>query len=372
MSAASHLAPTGPIKGQYAEAFSFVELNFVLFLAFCMLAIVFDVWAEMAGSCLTVMFSPCAGLAFLGGGGLAIRRHMLIGVESRERLGEVSGQRTAVTDADLFGDDQADHALSIDHAIRKERKRVIGEIYDMIGSRLVAALASAERDGGSNRTAILALQSALVDLRITIGSLQPPEDNVAALLAKLRCRYELELPKSGIVIEWTVQDGVELEWLGAQDALHLLRIVQETISNSLGHGKATQIRLDCERACLLGKPGLRIEVTDNGSGFDVRAATMGRGRKNMVQRAQALGGKLDLLSSPDNGTRTTLWLPLLRRGSDGVTTGPPLLTRAWDLDPGQGTTANTESRAGKSGATRLPPSPNNWSCLGQPFPVRTP
>ncbi|RFB76354.1 sensor histidine kinase [Methylovirgula sp. 4M-Z18] len=280
---------------------------------FGILATALDVWIDMQKPSLGLLLSPYAGVMLLGFSGLVILRHVLANVEARDRLNETLSRRIETTKANLLASESARRSLVIDRAIKLERERIMREIHDGIGSSLVAALASAERQGKDSTTAIVALKGALTDLRVAIDSLEPVEGNVATLLASLRYRYEPELRKSGIAIKWMVDDVPELEWLDATSALHVLRIMQETISNSMGHSKATQISFNCKLALMSGRPGLRVEVTDNGIGFDMNTPTRGRGRNNMVQRAEALGAKLDVLSSPGDGTKTILWLPLIRK-----------------------------------------------------------
>jgi len=260
-----------------------------------------------------LLLSPYAGVLLLGFSGFVILRHMLANADAREKLNETLGQRIETTKANLLASESARHSLEVAHAVKLERERLMREIHDGIGSSLVAALASAERQGKESTTAVVALKGALTDLRVAIDSLEPVGGNVATLLASLRYRYEPELRKSGIGIKWMVEDVPELEWLDAPSALHVLRILQESISNTMGHSQATQLSFKCKMALLLGRPGLRIEVADNGSGFDARAPAMGRGRRNMAQRAEALGGKLDVLSKLGEGTITILWLPLVRK-----------------------------------------------------------
>ncbi|MBP0580469.1 hypothetical protein J8I29_14185 [Labrys sp. LIt4] len=261
----------------------------------------------------SVQFSPYVGVIVLGFSGFVIMRHILANAEARERLNQALGQRIETTKANLLASESARHALEIAHAVKLERERLMREIHDGIGSSLVAALASAERQGKESTTAVVALKGALTDLRVAVDSLEPVEGNVATLLASLRYRYEPELRKSGIAVKWMVEDVPELDWLDAPSALHVLRILQESVSNTMGHSRGTQLTFQCKMALLQGRPGLRIEIADNGSGFDMDAPAIGRGRRNMMQRAEALGARLEVLSKRGEGTATILWLPLVRK-----------------------------------------------------------
>jgi PAS domain S-box-containing protein len=88
------------------------------------------------------------------------------------------------------------------------------------------------------------------------------------------------------------------------------RVVQEALSNVKKHAGATQVTVRIE-----GGPGsLRVEVRDNGSGFDPEAAReflrVGKvGLASMRERAELAGGTLTLKSAPGEGTAVMATLP---------------------------------------------------------------
>ncbi len=255
---------------------------------------------------------PYASLMVFAAFSFAISKKLLTALTAKEALTQVLGQRVETTKANLLASESARRSLEISNAITKERERMMREIHDGIGSSLVAALASAERQGRSSTTAVVALKSALTDLRITVDSLEPVEGNVTTLLANLRYRLEPEMRKASIAFEWKVDDVSELHWLDAPNALHVLRIFQEAFGNILGHANATRITVACREETRDGRAGVTIEVSDDGLGFDPKTLPRGRGRKNMLDRAEALGGSLAFISAPGEGSTTMLWLPLER------------------------------------------------------------
>jgi signal transduction histidine kinase len=93
----------------------------------------------------------------------------------------------------------------------------------------------------------------------------------------------------------------------------LLRIGQEALTNTIKHAEA-----DDFAARLVFAPGeIRLEVCDNGRGFDPAAAAGGFGLLGMRERVARLGGRLKIESSPGQGTRILVALP------DGVTRKGP-------------------------------------------------
>src|SRR5215470_13316230 len=81
----------------------------------------------------------------------------------------------------------------------------------------------------------------------------------------------------------------------------LLRIGQEAISNAVRHANASVICLELRYT----DASVVLRVLDDGCGFDPAAATAGGnhwGLKSMQERAEQIGGRLELLTKPGGGT----------------------------------------------------------------------
>ena len=95
----------------------------------------------------------------------------------------------------------------------------------------------------------------------------------------------------------------------------LYRILSEALSNAARHGGGTAVEV---RVTDSGDGYLMAEVSDKGPGFDVRQRPrQGHlGLAGMRERAELLGGRLELESSPGAGTRVRAFLPLTEPRSD--------------------------------------------------------
>lgn len=69
------------------------------------------------------------------------------------------------------------------------------------------------------------LREAIDDLRLTIDSLEPIDDDVLTLLATLRYRLGRRLEAAGLRLEWRVTDTPPLPWLNPTSSLQILRIL---------------------------------------------------------------------------------------------------------------------------------------------------
>jgi signal transduction histidine kinase len=91
--------------------------------------------------------------------------------------------------------------------------------------------------------------------------------------------------------------------LTAEQALHLLQIARESISNATRHANARTGRVSLQRRGGL----ICLEVSDDGSGFVAKKVNrLGLGLHHIDARARKLGGKARIISGPNLGTRVVV------------------------------------------------------------------
>lgn len=88
--------------------------------------------------------------------------------------------------------------------------------------------------------------------------------------------------------------------------LNVIRIVQESITNTLKHSKAKSVKIKGA----ISNNQLQLSITDDGLGFDMASAKKGIGLHNISKRIEVFGGKLELISFPGNGTTVKFDVPL--------------------------------------------------------------
>jgi two-component system, NarL family, sensor kinase len=197
-----------------------------------------------------------------------------------------------------------------------ERRRLAGDIHDGISQRLVTLsyrLDAASRAVGADPAVAaeqLGMARELVDLtlgeaRAAISGLRPPvldDLGLAGGLASL-ARSIGQLDVDTELADVRLPDHIELA---------LYRIAQECLQNVVKHAQASNARLiftaDTERA--------RLEIIDNGIGFDTFEHPLGAdemggyGLLSMAERAEIVGGRLNIRSRPGSGTVVTATIPL--------------------------------------------------------------
>jgi signal transduction histidine kinase len=242
-------------------------------------------------------------------GALMYRRY-LSAITEVEQLNASLAQRLQARETELEVIHQHLREAALRQTISDERQRLMQDMHDGLGSSLISAIRMADSGGMSDAKVAQILKDCLDDLKLTIDSMEPIEADLLLLLATLRFRLEPRLEGTGIALRWEVQELPIVDWLDPSSALHILRIVQESIANILRHTNATEIRV----GTALEATGVRVTIEDNGQGFDVDqalASASGRGLHNQQRRAQAIEGTVHWQSGA-KGTVFSLWLPLVR------------------------------------------------------------
>lgn len=210
-----------------------------------------------------------------------------------------------------------DATIKLIGAQEDERRTIARELHDEVGqvlSALQVELSLAHRKltaAGVAADPLIEAQAlaagALSTVRDLSQLLRPAAlDDLglpAAIDASLRGlarRHEIkvELSQSGMA-----------DRLAPETEIAAYRIVQEALTNVARHAAAANCRVRLMRL----PDALRVEVEDDGSGFDPQAETAGTGGVGLIgmrERAAMLGGKLSIWSQPGAGTRLFVELPL--------------------------------------------------------------
>jgi signal transduction histidine kinase len=234
-------------------------------------------------------------------GGYTLR---IIG-QSRERA-ELIGQLQA-TRAELAEAHRAAGMMA-------ERQRLAAEIHDTIAQGFTsivmliqAADAAVSSDPEQARRHLgLAAQAArenLAEARALVAALTPAQLDGGRLDDALR---RLAAQAAG---QLDAGAGFELRGsprtLATGTEVMLLRVCQEALANIRKHAGAG-------RACVrlsYGDGDVRLEVSDDGAGFDPAAASGGYGLRGMRARVTEAGGRLTVRSAPGDGTSVTVQVP---------------------------------------------------------------
>ena len=108
--------------------------------------------------------------------------------------------------------------------------------------------------------------------------------------------------------------------LPREQKLTLYRIAQEQLNNILKHAQCTSVQLTLR---LLKESNLtEMVISDNGKGFNMLQKKNGVGLRNIIGRAELFCGKVDIITSPGNGCRMSVTLPIGATGGEDCSAAP--------------------------------------------------
>jgi signal transduction histidine kinase len=103
-----------------------------------------------------------------------------------------------------------------------------------------------------------------------------------------------------------IVEGDENPLLSWERRQHCLQIVREALTNVARHAHARQVTVRLH----WGETALRLSIADDGVGFDPKKANgYGQGLRNMRERVELLGGKLEIRGRPGRGMTINLEVP---------------------------------------------------------------
>ena len=267
-----------------------------------------------------------AALAVLGGGAALLARVGLKHAQAAEALRQahdaleqrVQGRTAALATANRALADQAERlralATEVTLAEQRERRRLATVLHDEHQQLLVAAklqVTRLERTGDAGAQAVsrelaALLEQVLARNRSLTQELSPPVLQTGRLVPAIEwlAGRMAETHKLQIVVE---ADSAVVP--GAEDLTVLLfEAVRELLFNVVKHAQVTTARVEIA----LREGQARIEVSDAGVGFDPTSPRVegGFGLVSIRQRLEALGGRLEIDSTPGRGSRVTLWAPV--------------------------------------------------------------
>jgi signal transduction histidine kinase len=147
------------------------------------------------------------------------------------------------------------------------------------------------------------LDATIRDVRATIFELQMPA--TGSVRGELRALLREYRPVLGFAPELRVSGPVDT---AVTDAMResLLKVVREALSNVSRHAHATDVKV----AVVVSDGTFTLVVDDNGVGMSRPGVRSGL--ENVRARAAALGGGMDLETSPLGGTRLSWRVPVAR------------------------------------------------------------
>ncbi|MFC0300698.1 histidine kinase [Virgibacillus soli] len=216
-----------------------------------------------------------------------------------------------------MADEKAEYAKTAHKsAVIEERQRLARDLHDAVSQQLFALTMMSEAAVKQfdkkpeiarkqiKEVAQAALQAQtemralLLHLRPVHLSGEPLAKGIHKLIAELKQKCQINfqvLIEDDLILSEVVED-------------HIFRIVQESLSNTLRHANATDVKIEISQR----NQELFVHIRDNGIGFDInrdKNKKASYGLKTMQERSQELGGTFTIRSNKDEGTYIDIRIP---------------------------------------------------------------
>ena len=209
-----------------------------------------------------------------------------------------------------------------------ERKRIAGELHDGLGQNLLViknrALFGLMQPDDAPRSATqledisTTASQAIDEVRQIAANLHPYQLDrlgltkaLTAMVRKVGAAAQLEIACAVENVDGNLPPAAEI---------NLYRIVQEGLNNIVKHAQSTEASVQLRRL----PQSLQLTIQDQGRGFvlaergwrSADSKSSGFGLTGLSERALLLHGTLNIESTPDDGTRITLTIPLPKKDEE--------------------------------------------------------
>jgi len=202
--------------------------------------------------------------------------------------------------------------------LEADRRRVARELHDEIGQVLTAVSINLKV---VKNQADASLYSRLDEsMTIVDRALQQVRNMSLELRPSMLDDFGLEAALNWYVQRFEERTGIRTQFVAAASGYDIpetirttcFRVVQEALTNVARHAKAQNVLVELRP----DSESIRLVIQDDGLGFDHQAAMVrgslgaSLGLLGMQERAQLIGGELEIESKPGRGTTVAVWLPL--------------------------------------------------------------
>jgi len=205
----------------------------------------------------------------------------------------------------------------------EERARIARELHDEMAQTLTAftldigTLQNVLPNDNGTHTILDRLQNLSRQMSQSmvqmVYMLRPPHLDELGLVTALKYMLEQDFQRRGLKAKMEINGNPAR--IDPLIETVLFRVAQEALTNTLRHAETKEVDL-----CLEYKPGsVLLKISDKGNGFDpdqVFVAPRGWGLAGMKERAESVGGEMQIKSSPSEGTTVEVEIPIPSKQGD--------------------------------------------------------
>lgn len=203
--------------------------------------------------------------------------------------------------------------LEQERMLNQERIRIARDLHDDVGTGLakiviMAENSSLEQDHASIRAIADTAQSVIDSVRSIVWVMKANDQRLSATIGYVHNKVSDLMAGKGVAYSYeeSLSHDHELEPITMRN---VVLAVQEVATNIVRHSNASTVSMYVRDT----NDVLTIDVRDNGRGFDVTTQASGSGMSNIRERMDEIGGTITVDSTPSQGTRIVLSIPLHQR-----------------------------------------------------------
>ncbi len=203
--------------------------------------------------------------------------------------------------------------IKTQNRLQEQRLRISRDLHDNIGSQLTFIISSIDnlkyvtKDADNVLKAKLSSISSftsdtIFELRDTIWAMNKntiSSDDLHTRILSYIEKAKQASPNTTFKVDHSVEKMIHFTSI---IGVNLFRVMQEAINNAIKYAGASKIFVFAS----VEKEQLKIEIKDNGKGFDINNITLGNGLSNIEKRMSEIGGKVFIDSKINKGSTITV------------------------------------------------------------------
>lgn len=200
--------------------------------------------------------------------------------------------------------------------LQEQRLSISRDLHDNIGAQLTFIISSLENTkfGIPNlETAVEKrldkisdfTRNTIVELRDTIWAMNKADFTMEDLSSRIFNFVEhAQSANQNILFNFSIDENLKNKKFSSVVGVNLYRTIQESLNNAMKYANASHIVINAEKF----QEGLKIEIKDDGKGFDTKNVDVGNGLLNMKKRMEEIGGNFSINSEIGKGTSVNVEL----------------------------------------------------------------
>ncbi|MEC4004731.1 sensor histidine kinase [Flavobacterium sp. SUN052] len=206
--------------------------------------------------------------------------------------------------------------IETQNKLHEQRLSISRDLHDNIGAQLTFVISSIDNLKFGNKITDNKVNSQLtkisdftkstiIELRDTIWAMNTNEFTYEDLHSRILNFIEkAKSAKDGITFKFNIDERLKAVKFSSVIGINLYRTIQEAVNNAIKYADCKEISVDVVKE----NNQIKIEIKDNGEGFDLETIDFGNGLYNMQKRIEEVGGICEIKSEVSKGTTITILL----------------------------------------------------------------